>query len=97
MEITRRSVLLDALEREEAELARCSRDGKKLIPMPGLTEMFERQRQKCELLRDMIHALESEPVRRVMADWQKDVMDGKRVEVTLLDRVPPIDEGMVLK
>lgn len=71
-------------------MAACSEGGKKLIPMPGLTEQFEQQRKKCELLREMIHALESEPVRRVMADWQKEVMEGKKIDVTVLDKVPPV-------
>lgn len=29
---------------------------------------------KIEILKDMIAALSSEPVRRALADWQKDVM-----------------------
>lgn len=89
MEITRRSVLLDALGREEAVMAACSRDGKKLEPMPGLQEMFEAQKERCRLLREMIQALESEPVRRSIASWQKEIMAGKGVDMTTLDRVPP--------
>lgn len=90
-EITRRSVLLDALGREEAAMAACSRDGKKLEPMIGLEETFKEQAEKCRLLREMIHALESEPVRRSIANWQQEIMDGKGVDVTILDKVPPID------
>ena len=89
-EITRRSVLLDALAREEAGMAACSRDGKKLEPMTGLEETFKEQAEKCRLLREMIQALESEPVRQSIANWQKDIMAGKGVDVTVLDRVPPI-------
>ena len=90
MEITRRSVLLDALGREESEMAACSRDGKKLEPMPGLKESFEAQKETCRLLREMIQALESEPVRRSIANWQQDIMAGKGVDITTLDRVPPM-------
>lgn len=93
MEITRRSVLLAALEREEAEMAACSVDGKRLVPMRGLTEMFEEQKEKCRLLREMIQALESEPVRRSIANWQREVMQGRGVDVTVLDRVPPVSAG----
>lgn len=91
-EITRRSVLLDALGREESAMAACSQDGKKLIPMRGLEEMFEIQSEKCRILREMIQALESEGVRRELAQWQRDVMAGKGVEMTTLDRVPPIEK-----
>ena len=91
-EITRRSVLLDALAREESAMAACSRDGQKLIPMPGLQNIFEEQAEKCRILREMIQALESEGVRRELAQWQRDVMAGKGVEMTTLDRVPPIEK-----
>lgn len=75
MEITKRSVLLDALQREELVLARFSIDGTKLRPRPKFEAAFEEQRERCRLLREMIHALESEPVRRALADWQKEIMD----------------------
>lgn len=91
-EITRRSVLLEALEIQEAQLAKCSVEGKKLIPLPGMKDIFRAQLEKCRILREMIQALESEPVRRVMADWQKDEMNGKRVDITMLDRMPPETE-----
>jgi len=87
-EITRRSVLIEALENQEAQLSRCSVEGKKLIPLPGMKDIFRAQLEKCRILREMIHALESEPVRRVMADWQKDMMNGQQVDITMLDRVP---------
>ena len=89
-EITRRSVLLEALEEQEARLARCSVNGLKLIPLQGLQDEFRAQLEKCRILREMIQALESEPVRRSMADWQKEIMAGKQVEVTTLDKVPPV-------
>ena len=92
MEITRRSVLLDALEREEAVMASCSMNGMKLVPIRGYEEMFRGQREKCRLLREMIQALESEPVRREIANWQKDIMEGKGVDMTVLDQVPPVNE-----
>ena len=89
-EITRRSVLIEALKNQEAQLSRCSVEGKKLIPLPGMKDIFREQYEKCRILREMIHALESEPVRRVMADWQKDMMNGQQVDITMLDRVPPV-------
>ena len=91
MEITRRSVLLDALEREEAIMASCSMNGMKLQPIRGYEAQFNAQLEKCRILRDMIQALESEPVRRELANWQREVMEGKPVDVRILDRVPPVD------
>ena len=96
MEITRRSVLLDALAREESVMAACSVDGKRLEPMPGLTEMFNAQGERCRLLREMIQAMETDGVRREMAKWQRDVMEGHGVEITTLDRVPPIKEDRMV-
>lgn len=96
MEITRRSVLLEALENQEAQLSRCSVEGKKLIPLPGMKEIFREQFEKCRILREMIQALESEPVRNAIAGWQKEIMDGKQVEVTTLDKVPPVKEERVV-
>ena len=89
-EITRRSVLLEALDAQEAVLSRCSVNGLKLIPLPGMQEMFREQLEKCRILRELIQGLETEPVRRELAAWQRDVMAGKPVSVTTLDRVPPI-------
>ena len=92
MEVTRRSVLLEALDIQEAALSRCSVNGLKLIPLPGLQDEFRAQLEKCRILRELIQGLEAEPVRRELAAWQRDIMDGKKVTVTTLDRVPPIRE-----
>ena len=91
-EITRRSVLEEALEIQEAQLSRCSVNGLKLIPMAGMQEVFREQLEKCRILREMIQALQSEPVRKVMADWQKELMEGQRVEISKLDKVPPVNK-----
>ena len=91
-DVTRRSVLIEALEIQEAQLSRCSVEGKKLIPLPGMKELFREQLDKCRILREMIQALESEPVRNAIAGWQRDVMAGKQADVTILDRMPPETE-----
>lgn len=90
-EITRRSVLEEALEMQETMLSRSSVNGLKLIPLQGMQEVFREQLEKCRILREMIQALQSEPVRRSMADWQKEMMEGKRVEISKLDKVPPVE------
>lgn len=74
MEITRKSVLTDALQREERTLADYSINQTKLIPRPKFEQAFRDQQEKCRILREMIHALDSETVRRAMADWQKNVI-----------------------
>lgn len=95
-EVTRRSVLLEALENQEAQLSRCSVNGLKLIPLPGMKEIFREQFEKCRILREMIQALESEPVRDAIAGWQREIMDGKQVDVKILDRMPPETEKRVV-
>lgn len=96
-EITRRSVLLAALEREEAEMAACSKGGRKLEPMRGLETIFDEQQQKCHILREMIQAMESEPVRRSIANWQQEIMDGKRPQLMdTVQVVPTIREERVV-
>lgn len=74
MEITKRSVLLDALSREERTLADYSINETKILPRPGFEDAFRGQQEKCRILREMIQALESEPVRRAMANWQQEVI-----------------------
>ena len=74
MEITRKSVLLDALRREENVLADYSINQTKLIPRPKFENAFRDQQEKCRILREMIHALDSEPVRQAMADWQEEIL-----------------------
>ena len=96
MEVTRRSVLAEALEIQEAQLSRCSVNGSKLVPLPGMKEIFREQLEKCRVLREMIQALESEPVRNAIAGWQREIMEGRQADVTVLDRVPPVKEERVV-
>ena len=42
--------------------------------MKGMEKEFHEQEQVCRVLREMIQALESEPVRKAMANWQQEVM-----------------------
>jgi len=37
--------------------------------------LFEEYDMKCRILREMLQALESEPVRAAMANWQQMVME----------------------
>lgn len=89
MEVTRRSVLSDALRYRETVMKQFSRNGMGLVPRTGMQEEFERYRQECRILRELIQALEYEPVRAAIAeflereeeeprDWQREVMAGKK-------------------
>jgi len=73
-EITRRNVLLECLDWQREKLAEASRDSFMLDAWPGMEEIFAERREKCRILQEMIQALESEPVRRSMAEWQQEIM-----------------------
>lgn len=90
-EITARSVLLDALEREDGVLRMHTVNGMGLIPISGHQEIFRAQQEKCRILRDLIQSLGSEDVRRSIAQWQKDEMEGRPLDVRELDRVQVVN------
>lgn len=73
-EINRRSVLIECLAIMREELQICSKNWNGLEPKEGMEDAWEQGRQKIEILKDMIAALSSEPVRAALADWQKEVM-----------------------
>jgi hypothetical protein len=56
------------------ELAVCSKNYNGLEPKKGMEEAWEQGRKKVEILEELIHSYESEPVRRALADWQKELM-----------------------
>jgi hypothetical protein len=58
--------------REELQI--CSKHYNGLEPKEGMEEAWRQGRQKVEILKDMIQALSSEPVRVALADWQKETM-----------------------
>ena len=73
-EITRKSVLLECLSIMKSELAICSKHYNGLEPAAGMEEAWQQGRKKVEILKDLIQAYDSEPVRAALHDWQKDVM-----------------------
>ena len=73
-EITRKSVLLECLSIMQQELSVCSKHYNGLEPKEGMEEAWDQGRRKVQVLRELIHAYDSEPVREALADWQKDVM-----------------------
>jgi len=76
-EITIRAILEEALKREDLLLLGYSRNPSRLEPVRGFETQFDRQQEKCRLLRELIQSLSAEPVKKAIADWQQDVIDGK--------------------
>lgn len=83
-EITRKSVLIECLSIMREELNVCSKKYNGLEPKEGMEEAWQQGRKKIEILEDLIHAYESEPVRKVIADWQKELMENVHDEVLRL-------------
>ena len=77
-EITRRETLLDCLDYQRRFLMMASKDREGLVPIEGLEDEFDERETKCRILREMIQALESEPVRAALAEWQIRLMKGER-------------------
>ena len=73
-QITLKSVLLECLGLIKEEQRLSSKDYNGLVPKEGMEESWDQARRKVQVLKDAIPALESEPVRAAMANWQKDVM-----------------------
>ena len=73
-EITRKSTLIKCLGIIRSELEICSEHYNGLTPKKGMEQLWQECRQEVEILKDLIHAYDSEPVRAALADWQKDVM-----------------------
>ena len=40
-----------------------------------MEDVWRAERKKVDILQELIHAIDSEPVLRAIADWQKDVME----------------------
>lgn len=83
-EITRKSVLLECLSIMKEELNLTSKGYNGLEPVPGMEDAWEQCRQKVEILKDLIHAYDSENVRHALADWQKEIMENGTEQVMKL-------------
>ena len=77
-EITRRSVLLECLDIMRENLRICSVNYEARMPKEGMAEQFDEYEQKCAVLRELIQAYESEPVRAAIAEWQIRLMKGEK-------------------
>jgi len=72
--ITKRETLLECLELMKKFRNAFSKDKYGMLAIERYTALYEEYDAKCWILREMIQALESEPVRKAMAEWQKEVM-----------------------
>ena len=82
-EITRKTVLLDCLQIKRQQLNVCSKNYNGMEPAPGLEQVWQETKKEVEILQDLIHAYECEPVKRALADWQKEIMQQEQVRMTL--------------
>lgn len=71
MEVTKRNVLLECLGWMERIKKAYSKNEEGREPEEKYREAFIEYEKKCEVLRELIRALESEPVRDAMANWQE--------------------------
>ena len=71
-------MLLECLSIMREEQRICSTNYNGLQPKKGMEEAWQQVRRKIEILEDLIHAYDSEPVRRSLADWQKEIMEQNR-------------------
>lgn len=75
MEVTKRETLLECLDLMKKFRACFSHKGMGMMPTPRYAALFKEYDEKCRILREMLQALESEPVRKALANWQMMVME----------------------
>ena len=78
MEVTKKATLLECLDIMRRLRNSFSHKGWGMVPIDRYHEFFEEYSRKCEIIEEMIHALDSEPVRRALANWQKELMEDER-------------------
>ena len=74
-EITRKSTLVKCLGILRSELEICSEKYDGMVPKRGMEQVWNECRQEVEILKDLIHAYDSELVRAALANWQMEVME----------------------
>lgn len=77
---------MECLSIMREELRICSANFNGLAPKKGMEEAWQQGRRKIEILEELIHAYDSEPVRRSLADWQKEIMERNREPEGKMDR-----------
>ena len=77
-EISKRETLLECLEHMRVLKRVVSVDRKGIIPLEGYEDLYFERERKCVIIQELIQALESEPVRAALAEWQIRLMRGER-------------------
>lgn len=75
MAVTVKSTLMKCLTIIREELRICSTDYRGLTPKKGMEQAWQECRDEVTTLEDLMHAYESEQVRREIAKWQMKVME----------------------
>lgn len=74
MDNPRRAALEDALKWARTEKQIFSKNRNGLEAAPGKEEAYQEAAEKEHALMDLIQALESESVKKALANWQYDIM-----------------------
>ena len=83
MAVTRRTVLEECLEYERDLWKLCSKDYNMLLPMKGMEDKFDEQKEKCRILMELLQAIKNESVCQALAGWQMDVMENGPTQMKL--------------
>ena len=98
MEVTKKQTLLECLEIMRKFRNCFSHKGWGMAPIDRYQALFAEYDKKCKILEDMIHALDSETVRMALANWQKEIMEGFRINMKIdEDDSNPINGPLVRK
>ena len=81
-QITTRNVLLECLKLMEDKKLFYAADPEGLIPMEGMEEKLTEIGEKCDRLRILIQGLESEPVKRALAQWRHELRGGEMTDIS---------------
>ncbi len=81
MEITRTSILREVLTDKEEQMFKYSKFRAGLTPLEGYEQIFADLRKTCDLLREMLREQLAGP-QKPLADWQKELMDGKQPDMS---------------
>lgn len=73
--MTKLSAVRLAIEKFEQERRMVSHNG--LSALKGNEKRFDELNEALDCLREVAQGLQAEPVRQALADWQRDLMDGK--------------------
>ena len=90
MEVTRKSVLAEALKYRRTNVILFSERGMGLRARKGMEDQFDRYVEECRILRELIQALDNDKVRAAIAEFlEEKEKDGP-------DVAPAIAEGLAM-